>query len=147
MAGGNFTSQNKVLPGVYINVKSKESININIGERGTVAIGKALNWGVLGTVQTITAGEDLTPYIGCDITGADALFIREMLKGSDSTSAPTKILLYRLGTGGTQASATIGALTVTALYAGTRGNDISVAVSADPDNEGSYDVTTIVDGA
>ncbi|WP_405352336.1 phage tail sheath family protein, partial [Ruminococcus sp.] len=104
-------------------------------------------WGVLGTVQAITAGEDLTPYIGCDITGADALFIREMLKGSDSTSAPTKILLYRLGTGGTQASATIGALTVTALYAGTRGNDISVAVSADPDNEGSYDVTTIVDGA
>ena len=147
MAGGTFTSQSKVLPGVYINVKSKEAITINVGERGTVAIGKALNWGVLSTVQTITAGEDLTPYIGCDITGADALFIREMLKGSDSTSAPTKILLYRLGTGGTQASATIGALTATALYAGTRGNDISVAVSADPDNVGSYDVTTIVDGA
>lgn len=147
MAGGTWVSQNKVLPGTYINVKSKEAVNINIGERGTVAIGKALNWGVLGTVQTITAGEDLTPYIGCDITGADALFIREMLKGSDSTSAPTKILLYRLGTGGTQASATIGALTVTALYAGTRGNDISVAISADPDNVGSYDVTTIVDGA
>ena len=147
MAGGTWVSQNKVLPGVYINVKSKEAVTINVGERGTVAIGKALNWGVLGTVQTITAGEDLTPYIGCDITGADAFFIREMLKGSDSTSAPTKILLYRLGTGGTQASATIGALTVTALYAGTRGNDISVAVSADPDNEGSYDVTTIVDGA
>ena len=147
MAGGTFTSQSKVLPGVYINVKSKEAVTINVGERGTVAIGKALNWGVLSTVQTITAGEDLTPYIGCDITGTDALFIREMLKGSDSTSAPTKILLYRLGTGGTQASATIGALTVTALYAGTRRNDISVAISADPDNVGFYDVTTIVDGA
>lgn len=145
MAGGTFTSQSKVLPGVYINVKSKESVSVNVGERGTVAIPMALNWGASG-VQTITAGEDVTPYIGYDITSANALFIREMLKGSDTTSAPTKILLYRLGTGGTKATATIGDLTVTAKYVGTRGNDISVAVSADPDTT-SYDVTTIVDGS
>ena len=146
MAGGTWNSQSKVLPGVYINVKSKESVSVNVGERGTVAIPIALNWGASG-VQTITAGEDLTPYIGYDITSANALFIREMLKGSDTTSAPKKILLYRLGTGGTKATATIGDLTVTAKYVGTRGNDISIAISADPDNVGSYDVTTIVDGA
>lgn len=146
MAGGTWTSQNKILPGVYINVKSKDSVNVNVGDRGTVAIPKALNWGALGTVQTINAGEDLTPFIGSDITSADALFAREMLKGSDATSAPTKILLYRVGTGGTQASAVIGALTATAKYAGTRGNDISVIVSADPDNVGTYDVSTVVDG-
>ena len=105
----------------------------------------ALNWGASG-VQTITAGEDVTPYIGYDITSANALFIREMLKGSDTTSAPKKILLYRLGTGGTKATATIGDLAVTAKYVGTRGNDISVAISADPDTT-SYDVTTIVDGS
>ena len=145
MAGGTWNSQSKVLPGVYINVKSKESVSVNVGERGTVAIPIALNWGASG-VQTITAGEDLTPYIGYDITSDNALFIREMLKGSDTTSAPKKILLYRLGTGGTKATATIGDLTVTAKYVGTRGNDISIAISADPDTT-SYDVTTIVDGA
>ena len=146
MAGGTWNSQSKVLPGVYINVKSKESVSVNVGNRGTVAIPIALNWGASG-VQTIMAGDDLTPYIGYDITSDNALFLREMLKGSDTTSAPTKILLYRLGTGGTKATATIGDLTVTALYVGTRGNDISVSISADPDNVGTYDVTTIVDGA
>lgn len=146
MAGGTWNTQSKVLPGVYINVKSKESVSVNVGERGIVAIPIALNWGASG-VQTINAGEDLVPFIGYDITSDNALFIREMLKGSDTTAAPRKILLYRLGTGGTKATATIGDLTVTALYVGTRGNDISVAVSADPDNVGTYDVTTIVDGA
>jgi hypothetical protein len=111
----------------------------------------ALDWGASGVVQTINAGEDLTPYIGYDITADKALFVREMLKGSDTTGAPTKILLYRLpGTSGAKATVTIGedesTLTATALYNGVRGNDISIAVTADPDEIGAYDVVTIVDG-
>lgn len=45
MAGGNWTSQNKVLPGVYINVKSRENIHAETGERGVVAIAEPLSWG------------------------------------------------------------------------------------------------------
>lgn len=151
MAGGIWNSQNKVLPGVYINTESKGNITSNIGTKGTVALAMALDWGASGVVQTINAGDDLTPYIGYDITADKALFAREMLKGSDTTGAPTKILLYRLvGTSGAKATVTLGedtsTLTATALYDGIRGNDISIAVSADPDDEGIYDVTTIVDG-
>jgi hypothetical protein len=151
MAGGTFTSQNKVLPGVYINTESKGNITSNIGTKGTVALAMALDWGASGVVQTINAGEDLTPYIGYDITADKALFVREMLKGSDTTGAPTKILLYRLvGTSGAKATVTIGedesTLTATALYDGVRGNDISIAVTADPDEIGAYDVVTVVDG-
>lgn len=146
MAGGTWTSQNKVLPGVYINTQSREAVNISIGDRGVVAIAKALSWGADG-VQEILPGADLTPYIGYDITNANALFLREMMKGSDVTSGPSKILLYRLpGTGGAQATAAIGDMTVTALYNGLRGNDISIVVTADPDAEGSFDVNTVVDG-
>ena len=147
MAGGIFSSQNKVLPGVYINTQSAENANANIGTRGTVALAMPLSWGEAGKVQKIAAGEDLTPYIGYDITSDKALFIREMLKGSDTTKSANTILLYRLtGISGAKAQATIGDLTATALYNGVRGNDISIAVSADPDNVGTYDVSTIVDG-
>lgn len=120
----------------------------NVGERGVVAIAEPLSWGPAGMVQTIIPGEDLRPYIGYDITSEKALFLREMMKGSDTTAGPSKILLYRpTGTGGVQAKATVGALTVTALYPGARGNDISIIISEQIDDEGTYDVSTVIDGA
>lgn len=148
MAGGIWTSQNKVLPGVYINVKSQGNITANVGSRGVVAIAEPLSWGPTGIVQAITPGEALTPYIGYDITQPQALFLREMMKGSDTTAGPSRILLYRpAGTGGAKATAAIGALTATALYDGVRGNDISIVVAEQVDSEGTYDITTVVDGA
>ena len=45
MAGGTWTGQNKVQPGVYINTKSKGNLAAQIGEKGTVAIAEALSWG------------------------------------------------------------------------------------------------------
>ncbi len=147
MAGGTWTSQNEVQPGVYINTKSAGNIIANVGTKGIVAIAKPLSWGKTGVIQTITPGEDITPYIGYDITNQKAMFLREMMKGSDITPGPAQILLYRpAGTGGAAATATIGALTATALYTGVRGNDITIIVSADPDTEGAYDVSTVIDG-
>ena len=147
MAGGVFSGYNKVLPGVYINVKSQPNVSANIGQRGIVAIAQNLSWGATATVMEITPGMDVTPYIGYDISTAQAAFLREMMRGTDVTTAPIKILVYRRGgTGGSQASVTISNLVATAVYVGTRGNDISVAVIADPDNAGYFDVQTIVDG-
>lgn len=148
MAGGIWSSQNKTLPGVYINVKSKGSVNASVGSRGTVAIAEPLSWGASGMVQVIIPGEDLRPYIGYDITSPKALFLREMMKGSDTTAGPSKILLYRpAGTGGVKAAAEIGALTVSALYDGVRGNDITMIIQEQADTEGVYDVSTVVDGS
>lgn len=147
MAGGTWTSQNKVQPGVYINTKSQGNLPVSIGEKGIVAIAEPLSWGPPGVIQEIIPGEDLRKYIGYDITSPKAVFLREMMKGSDTTPGPIKILLYRpVGTGGAKAAATIGGLTVTALYNGIRGNDITIIVSEDPDTEGVYDVSTVIDG-
>ena len=148
MAGGNWISMNKVLPGVYINTKSSGNLPVSVGTKGVVAICKELSWGVTGKVQTYIPGDDPTAIIGSDLMSTDALFLREMIKGTDSTPAPIKILIYRpAGASGVKATATIGALTVTAKYEGTRGNDITMVVTADPDNVGYYTVVTTIDGS
>lgn len=148
MAGGTWTSQNKIQPGVYINTKSQGNVAANVGTRGVVAIAEPLSWGPSGIVQTIIPGEDVRPYIGYDITAEQAMFLREMIKGGDTTSGPAKILLYRLtGTGGAKAAVTSGELTVTAVYEGTRGNDLSIVIQEDPDTEGSFSVSTLLSGA
>ncbi len=148
MAGGVWTSQNKVQPGVYINTKSRGNVSASVGEKGIVAIAEPLSWGPAGIIQAITPGEDLKPYIGFDITHEKAMFLREMMKGSDVTPGPIKILLYRpKGSGGAKATATIGEVTATALHDGVRGNDISIIIQSDPDSESVFDVTTVVDGS
>lgn len=147
MAGGTWASQNKVQPGVYINVKSKGNVTANIGDKGIVAIAEPLSWGPTETIQEILSGDDVKPYIGYDITNPKALFLREIMKGSDVSAGPIKILLYRpKGSGGKKATVTSGALTVTALYEGIRGNDISVIVQEQADQAGIFDVSTVIDG-
>ena len=88
MAGGIWQAQNKTIPGVYINVKSQPSVTANVGDKGIVAIAKALSWGPVGEVMEITPGTDVTPYIGYDISTEQAQFLREMMKGSVVTSGP-----------------------------------------------------------
>lgn len=148
MAGGIWTSQNKIQPGTYINTLSQASTAVNVGDKGIVAIAEPLSWGPVGVIQTIIPGDDVIPYIGYDITSDKALFLREMMKGSTSVYGPAKILLYRpAGTGGAKAAATVGNLTATALYTGVRGNDITMVVSADPDAEDTFSVSTVIDGS
>lgn len=148
MAGGTWTSQNKKQPGVYINVKSSMAQAVSVGDRGVVAICEPLSWGPEGEIMTIQVDDDFTPYIGYDSTNDKALFLREIFKGSGHTKGPVKVMLYRpAATGAAKASATIEPLTITAKYNGTRGNDISITIIADPDDEGSFTVQTIVDGA
>lgn len=151
MAGGIWVAQNKILPGVYINVKSQPTVTANVGDRGVVAIAKSLSWGASGQVIEITPGQDVTPIIGYSISAEQARFLREMMRGTDLTAGPYKILLYRYtGTGGAKATvsqSTDGAsVQVTARYEGVRGNDISVTCTVDPDDNDA-DVTTYVDGA
>lgn len=143
---GTWTTQNKVIPGVYIRFGSTQQSGITAGERGTVAICEALSWGEPGAIATIEAGEDVTPYVGYDINNDNARFLREMFKGTNRTTGASKVLLYRpAAAGAVAASVTVGNLTVTAQYVGTRGNDITTVIIADPDTS-TFTVETIVDG-
>lgn len=147
MAGGVWTTQSKVRPGVYIRFKSGTGLGLTVGDRGVVAICEPMSWGPVGQVMTVDNGADTTPYCGYPITDPGAMFLREIFKGTNRTSAPRQVLLYRpSATSSSQASAKISPLTATALYPGARGNSITVIVTEDADNEDTFTVSTVVDG-
>ena len=147
MAGGAWTRQDKVRPGVYINFTSQTSLGLSIGARGTVAICEPMSWGPVGQVMKVAAGADTTPYCGYPVYAPQAKFLSEIFKGTNRTDPPTMVLLYRpAASSSQQATVTEGSLTATALYPGARGNDITVVVTEDPDNEGTFTVQTVVDG-
>lgn len=151
MAGGSWTAQNKVRPGIYINFTSKGSRTLTPGARGTLAGIRPLSWGPVGKLMAIDPSADVTPCIGYSITTPQAGFLREALKGTDVTGGPTKILLYRpAAADAAAASASLGGegggLTATALYPGVRGNDISITITEQVDEENAFTVATLVDG-
>jgi hypothetical protein len=95
MAGGTWVDQNKVRPGVYINYKSAPASLATMGERGTVAIARVLDWGERGRWYTITDPSDCAQF-GHTITDDECLFIRQILLGSNRTQGASKILLWSL---------------------------------------------------
>ena len=146
-AGGTWTVQNKVRPGIYFKFRSKNKQNLTVGDRGKVTLCKPLSWGPIGKVMEINAGEDLTHYTGYDITDAHNRFASMIFKGSNRTAAPTKLLLYRPSASGQKkATGSISPLTATARYYGERGNDITIISTALTDPEGSFQISTVVDG-
>jgi len=139
MAGGTWTTQNKVRPGAYVNTKSK---NGTAGTAETVAgvitLPLALDFGPEKQIVAIGATSDLTPF-GYDLGHEKLLLLREAFKAAET------VLVYRVGSGA-KAKVVEGDLTVDALYGGTRGNDINVVSKANINVTGSFDVETYLGG-
>ncbi|BBH19858.1 hypothetical protein Back11_12030 [Paenibacillus baekrokdamisoli] len=139
MAGGTFTAQNKVRPGVYIDIISEPASLGAVGERGITSLALSLPWGVSGTIITIQAGDDTKAVLGYDLNDPEMLLIREALKRAKT------LQLYRLNTG-VKATAASGNLTATAVYGGIRGNDIRIVIQTNIDNSAMFDVITYFAG-
>lgn len=139
MARGTWTTQNKVRPGVYVNSNSEPKPLGSVGERGIVTMALALNWGEAKKIQVVEAGENTFSKLGYAMTDVQMLLIREALKRAKT------LLLYRLNAG-VKATATVGELTMTAKHGGTRGNDITVTIRTNLDDNTKFDVLTFVGG-
>lgn len=156
MAGGTWIDQNKVLPGVYINYSSAPSTLASMGERGVVCIPKTMSWGDEEKVIVINDPSECFDKLGYDQMSDEMFWLRQILLGTNRTSGASKVLVWRLAvTGAAAATATAtdtdtsNSLTATATKKGTRGNDISVVITADPDNSSSktiFYVQTLVSG-
>lgn len=91
---GKWVSQNKILPGAYINFLTNAALSITLGDRGIVVLLQEMSVGVAGDIYTATATENDYPV---DITAADKLLINETLKGAKT------VIIYNLGAAHTEA--------------------------------------------
>ena len=142
--GGTFTVQNKVLPGTYINFVSTASASASLSDRGTATMPVALTWGPDDEVFELTAA-DFQKYslkkLGYAYTADELKGLRDLFLNANT------VYLYNLASGGSKASCTYA----TAVYPGTRGNDIYLVIEADADTDDesestSYVVTTYIGG-
>lgn len=138
LGGGTFTSQNKVLPGVYINFISAARAVANVSERGVATMPLKLDWGEDGKVIEIDQEEFLKnsqKHFGYQYNSKELEELREIFCHAK------KAYIYRLNSGGAKASNLYG----DAKCSGTRGNDLKMAISNSVDNEGAFDVKLYLD--
>ena len=135
LGGGTFVTQNKTLPGAYINFVSATSNSNGMSERGTGAMCFASDWLAQGVVTEITAEDFLTnstKILGHDYGDDSMLVLREFFKNG------SKLYAYNLNGGGVRANNAY----CTAKNAGTRGNDLKTVIAKNVDNTNLYDVST-----
>jgi hypothetical protein len=87
---GTWTTQNKVLPGAYVNFLTNAPLSITPGDRGTVVILQELSVGTAGEMYVITALD--TSQYPAGITEAEKLLVNEALKNANT------VISYNLGT-------------------------------------------------
>lgn len=137
LGGGNFISQNKVLPGTYINFVSAAKASVNMSERGIAAIAMELDWGEDEKIIKLTADEfvkNSLKLLGYDYDNEKLKGLRDLFKNA------TTLYLYKLNKG-TKASNTYA----TAKCSGLRGNNIKIVIQTNVDEDSKFDVITMVD--
>lgn len=136
MAGGTWTSQNKVRPGIYINYSSSPSTLATMGERGVVCIPRNMSWGESENIITINDPEECFYKLGYDQLSDEMIWLRQLLLGTNRSEGASKVLVWRLGSTGDAAATatqnsfdpaenahvTVGNLTCTVVEAGVAGN-------------------------
>lgn len=137
LGGGTFVTQNKDLPGAYINFISAASANAALSERGIATMPLDLDWGVDGEVFEVTNGDFQKNSM--EIFGYE--YTNNKLKGLRDLFLNTKTLYaYKLTSGGVKAANDFA----TALYTGVRGNDIKITIQKNADDARLFDVKTVV---
>lgn len=136
--GGAWLTQNKVMPGTYINFSGLTKAAAVLSDRGIAAAPFVLSWGPEDTVFEITSDDfrkNSQSLLGYSNDAPEMLAFREIFKHA------TKVICYRLGSGAVKATCTYG----TAKHPGKRGNDLRIVIATSIDEEGSFDVSTFLD--
>lgn len=139
--GGTWTSQDKILPGTYINNISAAKVSAALSARGIAALPLEMDWGPEQQVVTVEQSEFETGslrLLGYPYTAPQLRAVREVFLHAKT------VHLFRLNAGGKKAACTYA----TARYPGERGNALKLVIE---ENEAStpeaplYDVATYLD--
>lgn len=141
LGGGTFLTQNKVLPGAYINFISVAKASATLSDRGIATIPLSMNWGPEKQMFTVEIADFLKNSLkifGYAYTADELKPMREIFKHAKT------VHFFRLNASGTKATCTFA----DAKYPGTRGNALKIVITA---NENStvddplFDVATYLD--
>ncbi|HIT72958.1 MAG TPA: phage tail sheath family protein [Candidatus Fimicola cottocaccae] len=138
LGGGTFFTQNKVLPGAYINFISASKASATLSDRGYAAMALELDWGVENTIFEVTNGDlqkNSMKLFGYDYTAPQLKGLRDLFLNLKT------LYIYRLTSGGVKATNTYA----TAKYCGTRGNNLKVVISNNIEEEEKFDVSLYID--
>lgn len=136
--GGSWVTENKVLPGSYINFISAAKASAVLSDRGIATLPLELDWGPEQQIFTVEQGEfqtDSLKLFGYPYTAEQLRPVREIFAHAKT------VHFFRLNAGGEKASCTYA----TARHPGTRGNELKVVIE---ENEAStpekklYDLAT-----
>lgn len=139
MAGGNFDlNLGKKRPGTYVNVKSTRQQKIQGSKRGTVIVPLInYDWGPDKEFIKLSADSPDAEIVKLGRSIYDnndsVLLIREILKNATTCYA------YVINNGKAATATTENGITITSVFGGKRGNDITVSCVADTD--GGFHVT------
>lgn len=137
LGGGIFLTQNKVLPGTYINFVSAAKASANLSDRGIATMSLVLDWGKDDEIFEVTSSD--FQKNSREIFGYD--YASDKLKGLRDLFLNAKTLLaYRLNQG-----EKAGNTFATAKYSGERGNALKVVVKANADAPSNFDVMLYLD--
>lgn len=135
LGGGSFITQNKELPGAYINFVSASAANVALSDRGIATMPLELDWGIEGEVFEVSNEEfrqNSQKIFGYTYDSDKMKGLSDLFIGSKTLYA------YRLNGGGEKAANDFA----TALYSGTRGNDLKIVIQTNADDSQKFDVIT-----
>lgn len=139
LGGGIFITQNKVLPGSYINFVSVAKATATLSDRGFAAMGLELDWGEDGQIFEVTQSDfqkDSMRIFGYSYSDDKMKGIRDLFKNIQI------LYTYKLTSGGVKASNDFAI----ANCCGVRGNDIKIVIQTNIDDNDKFDVQTWFDG-
>lgn len=140
LGGGTFLTQNKILPGAYINFISVANASATLSDRGIATIPLDMNWGPENQVMTVELADFLKnsqKIFGYAYTAEKLKPMREIFKHAKT------VYFFRLNASGVKAANTFA----TAKYPGTRGNDLRTVITENEKSELEsklYDVATFL---
>ena len=139
LGGGTFVTQNKTLPGAYINFVSASRINSNLADRGIAAIALPLSWGVDDAIFTVTSADfrkNCEKIFGFSYSSEAAKGLRDLFKNIQ------KLYCYKLMKNGNYATNSIAR----AKYKGSAGANLSTEILAGT-TSGTFDVNIYLNNA
>lgn len=137
LGGGVWLTQNKVIPGSYINFISAARASVNLSDRGYAAMPLILDWGPDDEVFTVEVADfqkESLKIFGYDYTNDKIKGLRDLFRNIKTLYA------YKLNKG-VKASNTFA----TARYSGIRGNNITIVIESNVDSPSEFDVYTLFD--